>query len=531
MGRCLNTLKGSDVTITPIKLKYSNQIESSSLSSNNITLTVASNQNFDYNNPSYDDNFLLYRSIQGLYYMNFISGSLIGSASAYQWNPQSTAASGTFDDDYRYFPTESGSKILVISIPRAKYGENIARSSFSISSSGYNIVDDGNGNLVDLNSGSIHVGNLLYNQGIGIITNSEYIYSLVPIPVCDVPIIIDPIPVGSNIATPRWEVPNPPTIYQYALYTSSISPIGSGTEITSILNTGSINFTGLSSSTEYYFYLRTKCSSTSFSNWVSKSFTTRVGLVPLRDGLIMELESFTGSISSSGYITQWDDMSGFGNNVYRDSSQYQPVYVSSYFNNQPGIFFSASGAPNLTGSVLRTSGNLIGLSGSTGVTAFIVSRPSSSLTSGPVIEYAKLGTSTDSYLNSTGSFQYYQVFTGGGIVTAGAETRGNVGISGVEDSTVRTQSQFYIESVIIDYTLSSKEVTVYTNNSTGSLTWSEANNSGSFESYPLAISSGVNNGRWQGWQGYIGAVLLYNRALNESERTQVYNYLSSSYLQ
>ena len=183
MGRSLNTLKGSDVTATPIKLKYSNQIPSASLSSNSISLTVASNQSFDYNNPSYGGNFLLYRSVQGLYYKNYVTGSLLGSASAYEWYPQSTAASGTFDDDYRYFPTASDAQILVISIPRAKYGENVARASFSISSDNFNIIDDGNGNLVDTLASNTHVGNLLYNQGIGIVTNYDYINAFFATPI------------------------------------------------------------------------------------------------------------------------------------------------------------------------------------------------------------------------------------------------------------------------------------------------------------------------------------------------------------
>jgi hypothetical protein len=327
-----------------------------------------------------------------------------------------------------------------------------------------------------------------------------------------------------------WTVPTPPASYEYVLSTSSAAPIGSGTSITVYANPGSVPFTGLSSSTDYYFFLRTKCSGTSYSSWVSESFTTNIGLVPFRDGLILELESFTGSVTSSGYVTQWMDMSGLGNDVYRDATQYQPVYISSYFNGQPAVFFSGSIAPTITGSVLRTGGVLSGLSGSTGMTAFVVARPSSSEASGPVVEYAKSGSSADSYLNSTGSFQYNQLFSGGNIVGISGDTIGNVGRSKVDDSTVRAQSQFAVQTMTINYTLSSEEVVIYTNNATGSLAWTEANNSGSLESYPFAIGSGVNNGKWEAWQGYIGAVLLYDKVLSESERTQVYNYLSSSYL-
>ena len=532
MGRSLNTLKGSDVTVTPIKLKYSNTIPSASLSSNNISLTVASNQSFDYNNPSYGDNFLLYRSVQGLYYMNYITGSLLGSASGYEWYPQSTAASGTFDNDFRYFPTASDAQVLVISIPRAKYGENVARASFSMSSSTYNIVDDGNGNLVDAAASNVHVGNLLYNQGIGIITNVDYLYALTPVPVCEVPTLTAPFPIGPTTAAPTWTIPGSPATYEYVLSTSSAAPVGAGTTIAS--SAGLKEFTDLSSSTDYYFFLRSKCSATNYSNWVSESFTTSVGLVPFRTGLILELESFTGSnYDGSNRMTSWVDMSGYGNTVYPDAAQYQPIYTASYFSGQPGIFFSASSSPIVTGSILRTSGNLNGLSGSTGVTAFLVLRPSStaSLASGVTLEYAKTGTSADSYLLSTGSLAHSVIYGGATTYSPSAATRGNVGFSDVDDSTLYLQAQPRIQALTVDYTLLTRETLVYADNVTGSLTWSNnANNSGSFESYPLAIGSGVNNGKWLGYRGYMGAVLLYNKVLTNSEMTQVYNYLSSSYL-
>lgn len=530
MGLASNTLKGSDVSVTPIKLKYSNDIPSSSLASSGITLTVASNASYDMFNPSFTDDFLLYRSVRGLYYMNFISGSTSGSA--YEWYPQSTAASGTFDNDYRYFPTESNAQVLVISIPRAKFGENIARASFSITATdnSYNIVDDGNGNLIDTVASNVHVGNLLYNQGIGVITNIDYVYTLIPVPLCDVPTLTSPFPIGPSTAAPTWTIPGSPSTYEYVLSTSSAAPVGAGTTIAS--NLGLIEFTALSSSTDYYFFLRSKCSGTNYSSWVSESFTTSVGLVPFRDGLILELESFTGSITSSGAITEWRDMSGYGNNVYPDAAQYQPIYTSSYFSGQPGIFFSASASPILTGSVLRTSGNLNGLSGSTGMTAFLVMRVSSSadLPTGVLLEYAKTGTSVDSYLLSTGSL-IHSITNTGTSYSPSAATRGNVGFSDVDDSTLYQQAQPRIQAMTIDYTLSTKEVLVYADNVTGSLTWSyNVNNSGSFSPYPLAIGSGVNNGKWSSYRGYIGAVLLYNKVLNQSEMTQVYNYLSSSYL-
>jgi hypothetical protein len=529
MGRSLNTLKGSDVTVTPIKLKYSNTIPSASLSSTNISLTVASNQSFDYNNPSYGDNFLLYRSVQGLYYMNFVSGSLLNSASAYEWYPQSTAASGTFDNDYRYFPTASDAQVLVISIPRAKYGENIARASFSMSSSAYNIIDDGNGNLVDAAASNVHVGNLLYNQGIGIITNVDYLYALIPVPLCDVPTLTAPFPIGTNAAAPSWTVPTSPATYEYVLSTSSIAPIGSGSTVAS--SAEFVNFTDLSSSTDYYFFLRSKCSATNYSNWVSESFTTLVGLVPFRDGLILELESFTGSnYDGSNRMTSWVDMSGYGNTVYSVapiSNQYYPIYTASYFSGQPGIYFSGSVAgASVTGSAMKTQGNLSGLSGSTGMTLFIVGKfePLSAVMVG--VEYTKSGSRYDF---DTGSFAWAYTLGSNNTIPS-IVTNGNVGLSSAATAlSYPTSSHVY--AAIIDYTLPIREAKSLVDNVSGSQTYAnDSNNTGTFEDYKLSIGGSIQDGKWTPAKGYMGAVLLYNKVLTDSEMTTVYNYLSSSYL-
>lgn len=526
MGRSLNTLKGSDVTVTPIKLKYANTIPSASLDSNGITLTLASNQSFDYNNPSYGDNFLLYRSVRELYYMNYISGSLLGSGSGYEWYPQSTAASGTFDNDYRYFPTASDAQILVISIPRSKFGENVARSSFSLSSSTYNIVDDGNGNLVDAAASNVHVGNLLYNQGIGIITNVDYLYTLTPVPVCAVPTLTSPFPIGPSSAAPTWTIPGSPSTYEYVLSTSSVAPAGAGTPIAS--NLGLIEFTALSSSTDYYFFLRSKCSATNYSSWVSESFTTSAGLVPFRDGLILELESFTGSnYDGSNRMTSWIDMSGYGNTVYTTApanSQYYPIYTSSYFSGQPGIYFSGS---STTGSAMKTQANLTGLSGSTGMTLFVVGDFKNFAPTNLFIEYTKSGSN---YTANTGSFAWFYTFSGGGSLKPSIYALGNVGVSQTETALAYPTAS-HVYTATTDFTLPSNEVISIVDNIIGTQNYTNnSNNSGSFDAYKLSIGGSVTDGRWNTGGGYVSSVLLYNKVLTNSEMTQVYNYLSSSYL-
>lgn len=171
MSLCKNTILKSDVTSHPVKLKYSQAIscggELGVDFSVGVNGPVTSTGSIAYET-------LVYRGIRQLYYMNYISGSLLQSGSA--WDPfwQSTAASGTFEYDNRSFPTASNSEILVLTIPKTVFGERISADSFNFSNQACSIVDDGNGNLIDSQNENVHVGNILYAQGVVIITNQDY---------------------------------------------------------------------------------------------------------------------------------------------------------------------------------------------------------------------------------------------------------------------------------------------------------------------------------------------------------------------
>jgi len=175
MGLSKNTLDRSDISTYPIKLKYSASYASSSAVNYGITLNRGINGSFVSN----DNDFLVYKLAKQLYYNSYLTGSLNDTASAWNDNLQSTAASGTFDNDYRYFPTASGDEITILAIPRTVFGENISRKSLRISGSTYYLIDDGNGNVVDINNNNVHVGNILYAQGIVVITNLDYEYALI----------------------------------------------------------------------------------------------------------------------------------------------------------------------------------------------------------------------------------------------------------------------------------------------------------------------------------------------------------------
>lgn len=178
MGRASNTVNPSDKSMTPIRLRYTSSYSSSSLSAYGITLVTGINGSVGITG-SVPLTTLNYYSVKQLYYSNFLTGSYLSNSSSFDNFLQSTAASGTLDADVRYFPTNSNATVAILSIPRTIFGENIGRKGLIISSSvaSYFLSDDGNGNLLDFTTSYpfIHAGNVLYNQGMVILTHPNYV--------------------------------------------------------------------------------------------------------------------------------------------------------------------------------------------------------------------------------------------------------------------------------------------------------------------------------------------------------------------
>ena len=184
MSRASNSLKATDVTATPIKLKYSASYSDTTICDSGIYAQTGINGPVTITG-SIPEATLRYWSIRHLYYSNFLTGSYQVSGSSADNFLQSTAASGTFEGntvasasaDIRSFPTASGAKIKIINIPRSSFGEQVSRKSFFLTSddgTSYQLVDDGNGNIIDTLNSNLHVGNIIYAQGFIIITNSNY---------------------------------------------------------------------------------------------------------------------------------------------------------------------------------------------------------------------------------------------------------------------------------------------------------------------------------------------------------------------
>ena len=134
MSRASNTINSSDRSTTPIRLRYTSSYTQCTIGNYGITVLSGTNGPIG-TTGSVPQNVLNYYSAKQLFYSNFTTGSFLSTSSSFDNSLQSTAASGTFDADVRYFPTESNAQILMLSIPRNVFGDNLGRNTFVISSS------------------------------------------------------------------------------------------------------------------------------------------------------------------------------------------------------------------------------------------------------------------------------------------------------------------------------------------------------------------------------------------------------------
>ena len=248
MSSSKNTIRFSDISSAPIKLKYSSSYYSQSLDDVGITI------NRGFNHPmtvtgSLDNNALNYELIKQLYYKEYISGSLLATGSGYDPQWQSTAASGSGDEDARYFPLAQNSQIAFFYIPRNQFGEQVARNSLHLlpldtNSTNYHIIDDGNGNLIDALVGNRKVGNVFYAQGVIVFTDPDYV-CIFQDPTFDFFIQAFPNPTPSVSLTPGLSPSFTPSvsITPSISITPSVTPSVTVSVTPSVTRTPSVTFT------------------------------------------------------------------------------------------------------------------------------------------------------------------------------------------------------------------------------------------------------------------------------------------------
>jgi hypothetical protein len=180
----------SDVIVSPFKVNKSFTFQGNELTGSNVEIDRYIGTNITpslWTSGSYptgfiniQDQILVYRSIRELYYSNYISGSNGSPANTASFNNDGTITGLPYEPSYynylsttlnpnRYFPTGSGEKIGVISIPSNLFGEYLKPGTVRISNGTTTFTDDGEGNMI---SGSLKYGDVIYEHGMIILTSN-----------------------------------------------------------------------------------------------------------------------------------------------------------------------------------------------------------------------------------------------------------------------------------------------------------------------------------------------------------------------
>jgi hypothetical protein len=180
----------SDVIVSPFKVNKSFTFKGNELTGlnveidrylgTNITSSLWTSGSYPTGFINIQDQILVYRSIRELYYSNYLFGPNGSPVNTVSFNVDGTITGPAYEPSYynylsttlnpnRYFPTGSGEKIGVISIPSNLFGEYLKPGTVRISNGTTTFIDDGEGNMI---SGSLKYGDVIYEHGIIILTSN-----------------------------------------------------------------------------------------------------------------------------------------------------------------------------------------------------------------------------------------------------------------------------------------------------------------------------------------------------------------------
>jgi hypothetical protein len=135
-------------------------------------------------------------------------------------------------------------------------------------------------------------------------------YNMVVQAACQTPLNVTINNLASSSADFTWDPVSSILGYEYVIDQIATSPTGSGTFIT----TNSYSAAGLSSSTAYYFHVRTQCGAGAFSLWANVPFTTTFNPCPFPTGI-----TFTPTGTSIADFN-WTAIAGTGGYEYTVNS-------------------------------------------------------------------------------------------------------------------------------------------------------------------------------------------------------------------
>lgn len=183
-------LTNSDVSVTPYKANKKWSLDYEGYPNDDEYIVIYNGTNlvgtFSTTEPETEGEFdrLVYASVNQLFYQKRsdygVSTGSLGSSLYYE-DPTGMYSTGSYfnyNDNPTFinnFPTGSNEGIRVIKIRQDIYGSQLKPTTVELTSTAYDIVDDGLGNLFDtLPEDPVHVGNVFYSHGLLVITNQEY---------------------------------------------------------------------------------------------------------------------------------------------------------------------------------------------------------------------------------------------------------------------------------------------------------------------------------------------------------------------
>ena len=250
---------------------------------------------------------LVYDSINHLFYQKFSgsldTSSLMFNANTYQFATEQRPTGSYFNYNInplliKNFPTGSGAKIRVLSIDQDIYGSKVLPNSFKLSSSAYNIIDDGYGNLYD--TGSIHIGNVFYAHGLAVITDPNYqdIFPSPPIAVNDTATYVT-----TNTSVKTINILQNDISRSCALDTGSVVLSGSNAAYYTVNSNGTITL-NYSSSGNYDVYYTVNSLCGNGCSLTSNKAKVKVNVVPVNPPACITVEFYGGKPDQTFYYVE-----------------------------------------------------------------------------------------------------------------------------------------------------------------------------------------------------------------------------------
>jgi hypothetical protein len=346
-----------------------------------------------------------------------------------------------------------------------------------------------------------------YDTDLVQMTGVNYPYASEPVSsevnsTCSVPSGLVASVIGADSLTFTWDAV-PSLSYEYAYNTSGTTPT-SGIPTTSTTRV----LTGLSEMTTYHFFVRAVCAPGVYSAWssVAQATTYAPPAPPIDTHLIASFFADDGLVVSGSDVTSWVDLTDENNDMA--GSGVYPSYVAEGINGLPSVDFTVS-------SVLETAAGMSGISGLDSISVFMVaSLPIPSSTSNMV------SMAVDPSLPTGGEFTTYTQYPALQI-EATLLSGGNVGVNSGVMTDIGEDTPVVLDFEVDFSLVGAAEQVIYKDGSSADYSGGTVvNNTGTFTSSPLRIG---------GFVGRVSALLIYDKKLNNTERTNVFTYLQTRY--